>query len=319
MTAQIVKHNYLVTSVDDIPRIVKEAFYIAQSGRPGPVVIALPEDMLTAIVEVEDAGPYKTVRPHPGADEMAQLRGMLAKAERSFVILGGGGWSAKAVEDIKAFIEANDLPVGCSFRCQDLFDNRSANYAGDVGIGINPKLAQRVKDAVVLLVIGARLGEMTTSAYTLVEAPVPQQTLVHVHADAEELGQALATLPPRQRQAVEMLRLKEMSLKEAGRMLLKWKVGSLLVDDNRRYIGIITDTDILKLQTRSPQKMLRDIEEAGGVVELGPPRWQRLWLHRGDGHCAHALSSIVMRSEAGLLRRRSARSTGACPYRGSPP
>jgi acetolactate synthase-1/2/3 large subunit len=119
---------------------------------------------------------------------MERTRALLRKAKNPFVILGGGGWNQEACRSLQRWAEKTGVPVGTSFRCQDLFDNRSPNYAGDVGIGINPKLAQRVKDADVLLVIGARLGEMTTSAYTLVEAPVPKQTLVHVHAGAEELG-----------------------------------------------------------------------------------------------------------------------------------
>ena len=188
-----------VAQIDDasrIPELVSQAFHRAVAGRPGPVVIALPEDMLTTVVETADAGPYKTVRPHPGPADMARLREMLAGAERPFVILGGGGWDAQAVADIRAFIEANDLPAGCSFRCQDLFDNRHANYAGDVGIGINPALAKRIKESDLLIVVGARLGEMTTSGYTLVGLPVPEQKLVHVHAGAEELGRVYqATLP----------------------------------------------------------------------------------------------------------------------------
>ena len=188
-----------VAQIDDaarIPELVSQAFHRAVAGRPGPVVIALPEDMLTSTAEVEDAGPYKTVRAHPGEADMARLRDMLAKAERPFMIVGGGGWSARAVDDIRAFAEANDLPVGCSFRCQDLFDNRHPNYAGDVGIGINPALAQRIRASDLLIVVGARLGEMTTSGYTLVKLPKPDQPLVHVHGSAEELGRVYqAELP----------------------------------------------------------------------------------------------------------------------------
>ncbi len=188
-----------VAEIDDarrIPELVSQAFHRAVNGRPGPVVIALPEDMLTDRVAAADAGPYKPVQAHPGADQIAQLRGLLAAAKRPFVILGGGGWNAQAVADIKSFAEANNLPVGCSFRCQDLFDNRHRNYAGDVGIGINPALAKRIKDSDLLLVIGARLGEMTTSGYTLIDIPVPKQTLVHVHPGSEELGRVYqATLP----------------------------------------------------------------------------------------------------------------------------
>jgi acetolactate synthase-1/2/3 large subunit len=185
--------------IDDparVPELVSQAFHRAVAGRPGPVVIALPEDMLTATADVEDACPYKIVRPHPGGDELKAMRETLAKSSRPFVLLGGGGWSADAVRDIAAFAEANDLPVGVSFRCQDLIDNRHTNYVGHVGIGIDPPLAARVKEADVLLVVGARLGEITTAGYTLVNVPTPKQTLIHVHAGAEELGRVYqAALP----------------------------------------------------------------------------------------------------------------------------
>jgi acetolactate synthase-1/2/3 large subunit len=180
-----------VAEIEDarrIPELVSQAFHRATSGRPGPVALALPEDMLTDLVEVADAGPYHAVQANPGPEDMARLRQLLAGAKQPLVILGGGGWSAKACADIAAFAEANTLPITNSFRCQDLMDNRHPNYAGDVGIGINPKLADRVRNADVLLVIGARLGEMTTSGYTLIDIPRPRQTLVHVHAGVEELG-----------------------------------------------------------------------------------------------------------------------------------
>ncbi|HWA51167.1 MAG TPA: thiamine pyrophosphate-binding protein [Dongiaceae bacterium] len=180
-----------VAEIDDaarIPEYVSQAFHRAVNGRPGPVVLALPEDMLTDRVSVADAGRYKPAQPSPSAAQMQELRDRLSKAKRPLMVLGGGGWSAQAVADIRAFAEAMNLPTGCSFRCQDLFDNLHPNYAGDVGIGINPKLAARVKNADLLLVVGARLGEMTTSGYTLLSIPVPQQPLIHVHASAEELG-----------------------------------------------------------------------------------------------------------------------------------
>jgi len=188
-----------VAEIDDaarIPEYVSQAFHRAVNGRPGPVVLALPEDMLTDRVGIADAGRYKPVRPAPSAAQMQDLRDRLAKAKRPLMILGGGGWSAEAVADIRAFAETMNLPTGCSFRCQDLFDNLHPNYAGDVGIGINPKLAARVKNADLLLVVGARMGEMTSSGYTLLDIPVPQQMLIHVHASAEELGRVYqAALP----------------------------------------------------------------------------------------------------------------------------
>jgi len=180
-----------VAEIDDarrIPELVSQAFQRATSGRPGPVALALPEDMLTDVVETADAGPFRPVQAHPGPADLARLRELLQGARRPFMILGGGGWSEKACADIAQFAEANGLPVGTSFRCQDLIDNRHPNFAGDVGIGINPRLAERVRGSDVLLVLGARLGEMTTGGYTLIDIPRPRQTLIHVHPGAEELG-----------------------------------------------------------------------------------------------------------------------------------
>ena len=188
-----------VAQIDDaarIPELVSQAFHRAVSGRPGPVVIALPEDMLTDHAEAEDVAPYKIVQPYPGVADLEAMRGLLSHARQPLMILGGGGWTAAAVDNIRMFAEANHLPVGTSFRCQDLFDNGHPNYAGHVGIGIDPALGERVKNADLLLVVGARLGEMTTSGYTLLKVPVPQQTLIHVHGGAEELGRVYqATLP----------------------------------------------------------------------------------------------------------------------------
>jgi acetolactate synthase-1/2/3 large subunit len=177
-----------IDRAERIPELVSHAFHTAVAGRPGPVVLALPEDTLFAEAAVADVPRHHTVRPAPSPESIAELKNLLGNAKRPFVILGGGGWDRDSCLKLQKWIGAAGLAVGTSFRCQDLFDNRSPNYAGDVGIGINPKLAQRVKDADVLLVIGARLGEMTTGGYTLLEAPVPKQTLIHVHAGAEELG-----------------------------------------------------------------------------------------------------------------------------------
>ena len=180
-----------VAQIDDaarVPEYMAHAFQVATSGRPGPVVLALPEDMLSAMASVADAKPYRSVQAHPGAADMARVAELLAGAERPFVIAGGFGWTSDAARQLRKFAEANKLPVGCAFRFQDCIDNRHPNYAGDVGIGINPKLAARIKNADVVLCIGARLGEMTTSGYTLFEVPVPKQTLIHVHGDPTELG-----------------------------------------------------------------------------------------------------------------------------------
>ncbi len=180
-----------VAQIDDaarVPEYVAHAFQVATSGRPGPVVLALPEDMLTSMAEPVTLRPAQPVEAHAGADDLAKLRDMLAQARQPLLILGGAGWSTEACDDIRTFIEANDLPTGCSFRCQDLLDNNHPNYIGDIGIGINPKLAERIRQADLIIAAGPRLGEMTTSGYTLVNIPVPKQKLVHIHSSAEELG-----------------------------------------------------------------------------------------------------------------------------------
>jgi acetolactate synthase-1/2/3 large subunit len=177
--------------IDDparIPEFVARAFQVATSGRRGPVVLALPEDMLSAGAVTADARPYAPMVSHPGRENMERFQQMLQAASNPFVILGGTGWTREACNDMQRFVEASELPTGCAFRFQDLIDNRSPAYAGDVGIGINPALAKRVKDADLLIVVGARLGEMTTSGYSLLDCPVPKQKLVHVHPGAEELG-----------------------------------------------------------------------------------------------------------------------------------
>ena len=188
MYGQMAKWVGQIDRVERIPEYVSRAFHTAVAGRPGPVVLALPEDTLFGEAAVADAPRHHVVRAAPSPSQIQELKSLLEKAKAPFVIVGGGGWDRASTQTLQKWVEANGLPAGTSFRCQDLFDNRSESYAGDVGIGINPKLAQRVKEADVLLVIGARLGEMTTSAYTLVDAPVPRQTLVHVHGGAEELG-----------------------------------------------------------------------------------------------------------------------------------
>jgi acetolactate synthase-1/2/3 large subunit len=188
-----------VAEIDDprrIPELVSQAFHRAVNGRPGPVVIALPEDMLSETAEVRDAGPYRVARPAPSTAQMTQFGDYLEKARRPFVIAGGGGWSDQSVANLREFAIAMNLPIGTSFRCQDLFDNDSANYAGDVGIGINPKLAERIKSSDLLIALGARLGEMTTSGYSLISIPVPDQPLIHVHASAEELGRVYQSVLP---------------------------------------------------------------------------------------------------------------------------
>ena len=188
MFGQMAKWVAQIDRADRIPEYISHAFHTAVSGRPGPVVLSLPEDMLGGNAAASDAQPYSRIKAHPGIADMERLRELLGQAQRPLVILGGGDWSAAACEDIRGFIEANNLPAACSFRRQDLLDNRHPNYVGDVGIGINPALAQRVRASDLIVAVGARLGEMTSGGYTLFSIPRPAQRMVHIHPAAEELG-----------------------------------------------------------------------------------------------------------------------------------
>jgi acetolactate synthase-1/2/3 large subunit len=185
---EVAKSVEEIDSAARIPEVFARAMHLATAGRPGPVVLSLPEDMLRETADVADAAPWVQVETHPGLSQMARLQKLLWAAKKPFVILGGSRWSEAAVAGIRRFAERFDLPVGCSFRRQMLFDHDHRNYAGDVGIGINPALATRVKEADVLLLIGGRMSEMPSSGYTLIDIPEPRQALVHVYPGAEELG-----------------------------------------------------------------------------------------------------------------------------------
>ena len=173
---------------DRIPEYVARAFATAMNGRPGPVVLVLPEDMLTQLTDAKPLPRVEAVQAWSDPGSLRTLREMLLKAERPFIIAGGGGWTPQAAQALQRFAENWRLPVGNAFRFQDTFDNFHPLYAGDVGIGLNPKLAARVKASDLIIAIGPRLGEMTTGNYTLLQAPRPQQKLVHIHASAEELN-----------------------------------------------------------------------------------------------------------------------------------
>jgi acetolactate synthase-1/2/3 large subunit len=180
-----------VGEIDDarrIPEFVTRAFAVATSGRPGPVVLTLPEDMLLDEVEAPEAKPYTPVEAHPGPSQIAALGELLKTAKSPMVVLGGTRWSETSVAGIRAFAEKFKLPVGCSFRRQMLFDHLHPSYAGDVGIGINPALAKEVKEADLLILLGSRFSEMPSSSYTLMDIPYPAQKLVHIHPDPSELG-----------------------------------------------------------------------------------------------------------------------------------
>ena len=180
-----------VERIDDakrIPEYVARAFATAMNGRPGPVVLVLPEDMLTHSVQAQVMPRVEPVMAWSDPGSLRTLRELLLKAERPLVIAGGSGWTSQSAQALQRFAENWRLPVANAFRFQDIFDNHHPLYAGDVGIGLNPKLAARVKASDLIIAIGPRLGEMTTNGYTLLEVPRPKQTLVHIHSSAEELN-----------------------------------------------------------------------------------------------------------------------------------
>ncbi|WP_255834861.1 thiamine pyrophosphate-binding protein [Kordiimonas sp. SCSIO 12603] len=186
--SEVTKWTAEINDASRISEYIGRAFRVATSGRPGPVALALPEDMLRQLCAPQKTVPYTAATAHPGAADLENMKSMLQNAKRPFVLAGGSGWSAEAVDMLQKFAEKNNLPVAASFRCQDRMDNRHPNYVGDMGIGANPKLVKRMQDADVILALGPRLGEMTTDGYGRISAPVPEQTLIHMHQGAEELG-----------------------------------------------------------------------------------------------------------------------------------
>jgi acetolactate synthase-1/2/3 large subunit len=173
---------------DRVPELVARAFRTATSGRPGPVVLALPEDMLAERADVRDASPYEPAQAAPTPADVVRVRELLAAAERPLAVVGGLPWSGEAGAALAAWCTASGVPVAAAWRCQDYVDNEAACYAGHLGLGADASLRDRLRDADVLLVVGARLGDIETAGYTTIVPPGGGRTLVHVHPDPDELG-----------------------------------------------------------------------------------------------------------------------------------
>jgi acetolactate synthase-1/2/3 large subunit len=188
MFAPLAKRVEEVESAARLPEAIARAFAAALGGRPGPVALILPEDVLAESAEVEDVEPLPPALPHPGPCRIERMTELLTQAKRPLAVVGGGGWSQEAATLFTRFAEAWQLPVAAAFRCQDIVDNDSPIYAGELGFSVAPSLARRVKEADLLLAVGTRLGEIDTNGYTLVRSPNPRQTLIHVFPEAEELG-----------------------------------------------------------------------------------------------------------------------------------
>lgn len=188
MFGQVAKWVAQIDVPERIPEYVARAFQTATSGRQGPVVLALPEDMLTRVAEAEILPPYKRNLTWPDPSRMQEMGGLISAAERPLMLVGGGGWTPEACEQLQQFAASWDLPVACAFRFQDTFDNRHPNYVGEVGSTLGPALRRRIENSDLVIAVGVRLGEGTTRGYALLEPPRPRQKLIHVHAGAEELG-----------------------------------------------------------------------------------------------------------------------------------
>jgi acetolactate synthase-1/2/3 large subunit len=188
MFGPVAKWAAQIDRAERIPEYLSRAFHVATSGRPGPVVLALPEDMLTDRVAVADGERYTPAWPQANPADLPKVRRLIEQAQRPLLLVGGPDWSDEASARIVEFAEASNIPACCAFRRQDAFDNTSRVYAGDLGTSGPPALIKRAKEADLLIVVGARLGEMTTQGYTIMDAPEPRQKLVHIHADADELG-----------------------------------------------------------------------------------------------------------------------------------
>lgn len=267
-----------IERADRIPEYVAHAFQVATSGRMGPVVLALPEDMLAAPAQARAAAMHRPVRAAPSPAQLSELKDRLAAATRPIVILGGTGWNAQACADIRQFIEANHLPVTCAFRFQDIYDNRLPNYVGDVGIGINPRLAERVRQSDLVIAIGPRLGEMTTSGYTLFSAPRPAQPLVHIHAGVDELGTVyqadlmIASGMPEVAAALSTMRVDSSAW--AGQLTLARADYEAWQGRPTLYQGIEPDLDLWQVM-----RTLSNVAPADTIITNGAGNFAT-WAHR---------------------------------------
>jgi acetolactate synthase-1/2/3 large subunit len=192
MFGQMAKWVAQIDRTDRIPEYIARAFSVATSGRPGPVVLALPEDTLWGTAEVDDLPRYQRVRSHPGVSDLARMTALLGEAERPLMIVGGTGWTPDAMHHIEGFAERFQIPVGTAWRRLECFDQRHPNAAGHVGWAMTAELRQRVRDADLILAVGTRLGEATTEGYSVIESPMPRQKLIHVYPEASELGRVFA-------------------------------------------------------------------------------------------------------------------------------
>ncbi len=274
-----------VAQIDDIERIpeyISRAWHVAVSGRPGPVVLALPEDTLSSVATVADARPAKPGFGAPSPAAMTELAEMLANAKSPMLVVGGPGWSADAAKMAMQVAEKFDLPVATTFRCQDYVDNSHPNYAGVVGIAALPSLLKSVREEVDLLItIGSRWGEMTTQGYELINSPVPQMTFVHVHPGPEQLGHVyapdLSVVSSAENFLYAMMELETPSIDRSD-----WTSGF-----HERYQTFRTPTEVPgDLNMGHVMRHASDSLPADTVFTNGAGNYA-VWLHRFHAHRAY--------------------------------
>jgi acetolactate synthase I/II/III large subunit len=267
-----------VTQVDEverIPELVARAFRVATSGRPGPVVLALPEDVLAARADVPDALPYAAAQATPGAAELDHLRRMLLAAQRPLAIVGGQPWSETAGAAFAAWCEASGVPVAASWRCQDYVDNASPCYAGHLAISADPALQARLRDADALLVVGCRLGDVETSGYATIVPPGDGRTLIHVHPDPDELGRvyepALGIVSSGERFAAALAELDPVQ-RPGG--------AEAIAHAHAEYVGTLASRDLPgEVQMTGVMETLRSRLGPDAVVASGAGNFT-VWAHR---------------------------------------
>jgi acetolactate synthase-1/2/3 large subunit len=262
-----------IDQVERIPELVARAFRVATSGRPGPVVLALPEDVLASRADVPDASPYAPAQAAPVSSELEAMRRLLEGAERPLAIVGGQPWSSEAGVALAAWCDASGIPVAASWRCQDYVDNTAACYAGHLALGLDPALEARLRDADVLLLVGARLGDIETAGYSTIEPPGLGRSLVHVHPDPNELGRVYEP-------ALGIVASGERFARALGGVEPLRRGGDATALAHEQYLASLATRDLPgAVQTTGAMAALRNRLGPEGIVASGAGNFT-VWAHR---------------------------------------
>jgi acetolactate synthase-1/2/3 large subunit len=264
-----------IDQVERIPELLARAFRVATSGRPGPVVLALPEDVLSELADVRDASPSTPAQAAPGDAELASLHVLLERAERPLVVVGGQPWTGEAGASLARWCEASEVPVAAAWRSQDYVSNDSGCYVGHLGLGADPSLRDRLRDADLLLVVGARLGDIETGGFATIVPPGDGRTLVHVHPDPNELGRvyepALGIVASGPRFASALERLEPLAGGGRGAELAAARSAYLDTLEGRSLPGAVQLTEVMAI--------LRDRLGHEAILTSGAGNFT-IWAHR---------------------------------------